>query len=254
MALQLRNVLGIWLALTACGGEQESGPATAGTWDGCGAAGGGGVPNEETGAGTGGNGDASSGAGAAGRAGGGTHDDGPPAGGDGGQGAGESVQCTIIGAHDTAVLLDAEHTVRAFPSATVSVVESPGLISMKGIMQSEARLELRFKGCFDASRVQSLVFTMSGHGGPVDVALDSPTNLRPPEGSCGGAYCYSPRLREFLEPPNLSVQGDWSDFTNGSPAATGDPDHVIGLTWTVKGEPGDAVDLAITQLAATTLP
>jgi hypothetical protein len=161
--------------------------------------------------------------------------------------------CTRVLAADTLGPIDVEHLVRAVPPAMLTVEDSSAAIGMRGSLQDEARLELRFKHCLDLSRVANVVFDMSGRGGAVDVALDSPTNLRAPEGTCVEQYCYSPRSPEFLESPGSSAQARWSDFTSGSPAAGGDPEHILGLTWSVKGDPGDAVDLRITQLLATTL-
>ena len=165
-----------------------------------------------------------------------------------------SVPCLRVEAGGELMLLATEHYVQARPESTIVVAASPREIAMRGTMDKDgASLALRFNRCLDVSQVNDLSFVMLGRPGFVEVALDSPSNLRPPEGECTAARCYSPRYAEFLEPPSTYGGAPWKSFENGAPSAVGDPEHVVGITWTVTGVPGDPVDLTILEPYVATL-
>jgi hypothetical protein len=166
-----------------------------------------------------------------------------------------ALPCLRVESDQTAVLLQAEHLVRVSPAETLVAEDSATEIGMRGTMDyNGAFLQLRFERCWDVSRVNDLTFETSGFPGYVAVALDSPSNLRPPEGSCVVEHCYAPHYLDYLDPPSTTGGAPWKSFVNGSPSPVGDPEHVVGISWLVTGQPGDPVDLTIGRLLATTLP
>jgi hypothetical protein len=166
---------------------------------------------------------------------------------------GAAASCLVV-SDEPKHLMEFEHSAFVEPEGSIFLQEPTSSIGMLGVMDgSEARLSLRFKRCLDLSRSQHLTFEMRGISGVLEVALDVPTNLTPPDGSCVGARCYAPRAYLYLESGASSGQVRWADFQNGSPGALADPYHVKGLTWIKHGDPGDVVDLTISALEATTL-
>lgn len=176
-------------------------------------------------------------------------------GNDGAVGTQASAECWVVSEDASIALLGERHSTQVEPQETLTLEELTGTsIRMSGVMVgTEARLKLRFERCLDLSRVRSIVFWEQGIDGPIEVGLETPTNLPPPVGSCVGAHCYAPREESFVESDGVSEQINWDDFQNGSPGAIADPYHVVGLTWTKHGEPGDRVDLTVSKLLAETL-
>lgn len=166
-----------------------------------------------------------------------------------------SGECWVVSEDASVDLLGERHSTQVEPKEMLTLEELAGTsIRMSGVMVgTEARLQLRFERCLDLSRVRSIVFREQGIDGPIEVGLETPTNLPPPVGSCVGAYCYAPRAESFVESDGVTEQIAWEDFQNGSPGAIADPYHVVGLTWTTHGEPGDRVDLTVSELFAETL-
>jgi hypothetical protein len=86
----------------------------------------------------------------------------------------------------------------------------------------------------------------------IEFALDAPSSVREPEGTCSEQYCYSPHVdisAGFVYPNFYKLA--WSDFENGAPSAHGDPSHALGFTWTIKGERDEAVRLDVSGLTAS---
>lgn len=184
-----------------------------------------------------------------------------PVGGAGAGGSGDGpapqppAECWPLSGDTPVYLLKEGHSARVEPMEQLDLEETPGIsIRMLGTMvASEARLGVQFERCLDLSRFQHLAFSMEGISGPLEMALNVPTNSPPPRGTCVGQRCYAPRVAVFLESGSSSAQARWADFQNGSPGAIADPYHVIGLTWIKHGSPGDPVDLTVSSLRATTL-
>jgi hypothetical protein len=165
------------------------------------------------------------------------------------------IECLPVDEGSVLELLKEPHSARVEPEEMLEMEERTGTsIRMLGTMtEHEARLQLHFERCLDLSRLRDIVFKIQGINGRVEVGLDAPTNSPPPWGTCVGLRCLAPRFEAFAESDGPTESASWDDFQNGSPGAVADPYHVIGLTWTRHGEPGDRVDLTISNLVATTL-
>jgi hypothetical protein len=111
-------------------------------------------------------------------------------------------------------------------------------------------VRMRFRTCADVTAFEGIGFRVSSWSN-IKFGLDSPSNTRVPDGTCVGAYCLPAHTTEYFEGGSQDFFS-WSDFENGSPSAHGDPEHVLGLSWTLEGEPGVPVDTVIDYIEAYT--